>query len=189
MLYYGLNILRNLGVEMNNISFSEDSVKSAFIKDIESVSSSDQPFYKPFDYLTTEESARKMIEQDIEQLDSRNEKYTHLLEEFISDYQARKETNRKFKSRFFYVFIGAFVLIVLATILYIIITIVNMRYINIAVVSGLVAACSTLITAIIAIPQIIAKYLFSIEEDKFMADIIRSMLTQDDKIRSTLNHH
>ena len=167
----------------------KESVKNNFyatLKQNMEISTESGP--KPFNYKATVASAQERILEDINQLDERNIKYSDLLQQFLDDYKARKRINKHYKSIFFHVFMTAFVLILIVTVAYIVFATLNISKTNISMIAGLVTAAATLITSILTIPQIIAKYLFSIEEDKFMSDIIKSMLTQDDKIRESLNN-
>lgn len=162
--------------------------KSQYFDEVPNLDDEDTSTLKAFDY---DENRTKyiseMLHQDVIQVDNRNEKYTLLLEEYVQGYKKRQPDNRLFKWLFFIIFIGIFIIIVLVTSKYINIASQNINSIDINSSIGLVTSCVTLITSIIVIPKIIAKYLFSIEEDKFMAEIIKSMFLQDDKIRKSIH--
>lgn len=122
-------------------------------------------------------------------LQIRNDQYSTLLSIYVSAYANRIQKNLKLKSIYSYVFSIIAVLVIVTTIIVLFVTawsIYKTNNINVGLLTALITAFGTLIATIILIPKIIAEYLFSVKEDEYMADIIKSLLAQDDKIRQLI---
>ena len=147
---------------------------------------------KKYDYVSSKSKySLELIQYDMVRLKSREYKYQELLERYVDDYKFRKNKNRRYRSWFFWTFLITFILILLVSMLYILVTAFYADKFDISVVTGLITVCLTMISSIIIIPKIIAKYLFDADEDKYMAEIIKAMFLQDNNTRNNIemNHN
>jgi len=130
-------------------------------------------------------------ETDIEQLRNRNLLYSNLLKLYIDNYRKRLPINRKQKNSFFVFFLSTLILIVLCSVGIVVVSIFQYYrtgIINVSTLTALIAILITMVSTFLIIPQIMAKYLFSIDEDRYLAEIIKSMLIQDDNTRRAIKN-
>lgn len=125
------------------------------------------------------------IRQSLDFLEKEKESYIHVDKEFgrfLSNYvdiqQKKEEQKLHFKDQFFwFVMISFFALMLTPFVLSISIG----RFSDITVIISFVTALIEVVSAIIVLPKIIAKYLFDPEEDKHLIHIIRSMQQYNEK--------
>lgn len=117
--------------------------------------------------------------------DERNILYTVLLKSYIASYEEKDKEKRKYKKVFFYVAIGILCLIIIACLLLIGMVIGKEKgnYADIGAVAGSVVG---IITALIAIPKVIAEHLFPVNEESNMIDMVKNMQDNDSNIRNVI---
>ena len=117
--------------------------------------------------------------------DERNVLYTELLRNYIASYEDKDGEKRKYKKVFFWVTIVILILIVVACLffIWIIIVVGKDNYTEIGAIIGSVVG---IITALIAIPKIIAEHLFPVNEESNMIDMVKNMQDNDSNIRNVL---
>ena len=110
----------------------------------------------------------------------RDEIYTNLLKDFYSIYVDRQKEKEKYKWKFYALTTRGmiFVAIMLNLFLIFLTSKVDVAHISDVVVPVVVAIIS-LISAFIAIPTIISKYLFNPQEDSQVIDMIKSIQEKD----------
>lgn len=116
------------------------------------------------------------------------DEYTYLLKAYIENSQNSSKQKKWFKSVFFVVTI----LILIASFVsfsFISISMVNKKMdgVGITAFSGILSSLAGLLSLYIAIPKIIAKYLFNQKEDKNMAKIVESIQNYDEKVFKSMN--
>lgn len=117
------------------------------------------------------------------QIKAREKSYTKLTEDFENNYNETHRQKRRLKGVFFWFIMPLYAIIILGSIAAIILSVVLPGN-HIDIVLGSVAS---IITSIIAIPTIIAKYLFPTGEDQDMTTMINKMQIYDSGIRKMEN--
>ena len=154
----------------NNIDF--DELNSILTEDIDSgdISQSDES---------------RGIRESIDFLENEKKSYIQVDEEFgkfLTNYvniQYKKEMQKiHFKEQFFwFVMIGFFALMLAPLIL--VISIKELS--DITLIIAFLSVLIEVVSAIIVLPKIIAKYLFNLQEDQYMIQIIQSMQKYNEK--------
>ena len=106
--------------------------------------------------------------------------YTDLADNFVYNYRQTHEQKRFLKNIFFWFIMPLYAIIILGS-MFAVIASLFIAGSQIEVVLGAVAS---IITSVIAIPTIIAKYLFPIGEDKNMTKMVHKMQEYDNNIRT-----
>lgn len=121
--------------------------------------------------------------------DERNVLYTELLRNYIASYEDKDNEKRRYKKVFFWVTIVILCLIVVACLVFIGIIIVVGKD-NYTEIGAIIGSVIGIITALIAIPKIIAEHLFPVNEESNMIDMVKNMQDNDSNIRNVLygNH-
>lgn len=121
--------------------------------------------------------------------DERNVLYTELLRNYIASYEDKDNEKRKYKKVFFWVTIVILCLIVAACLGFIGIIVVVGKD-NYTEIGAIIGSVIGIITALIAIPKIIAEHLFPVNEESNMIDMVKNMQDNDSNIRNVLygNH-
>lgn len=117
--------------------------------------------------------------------DERNVLYTELLRNYIASYEDKDNEKRRYKKVFFWVTIVILCLIVVACLVFIGIVIVVGKD-NYTEIGAIIGSVIGIITALIAIPKIIAEHLFPVNEESNMIDMVKNMQDNDSNIRNVL---
>jgi len=129
------------------------------------------------------EEKNRELKSSLEHLRKRNIQYTDLLKTFVDQYIEKSDNNKKLKKKFFnFVHIASW--IILGTFLALVIYAVKCPTYTIPV---LITAIAGMITSIISIPLVIARYLFNPEEDRLIANVVAKMHRQDNDNRKQIN--
>lgn len=113
--------------------------------------------------------------KEIDPFALRNKKYNDLIDGYTIAYNARHRCKNKLKTRFFWIVMPVYILVV-CTSLFILIASLFIKNSNITLIIG---AIGSLITTLIAIPTIIANYLFPKQEDSNLVDMFQLMFDFD----------
>ncbi len=117
------------------------------------------------------------------ELKAREKTYTNLTEDFEINYRETHKQKRTLKSIFFWFIMPLYAIIILGS-MFAIIASLFFEGNQIEIVLG---ATGSIIASVIAIPMIIAKYLFPTDEDKDMTSMINKMQNYDNGIRKFEN--
>ena len=120
----------------------------------------------------------KSVETD-DAVKTREKSYTDLTQHFAENYYKTHKQKRRLKEIFFWFIMILYAIIIIVSLSAIIISCLTTRN-QLVIVIG---SAGTIITSIIAIPTIIAKYLFPISEDMDMTNMIQGMQNYDNGIR------
>lgn len=121
---------------------------------------------------------------DVKGLNTRSEKNTQLYEKYIDYYEKKCNQNLELKKKFFrnfMTFLTMIIVIIPAAIL--VMAFVKNSIGNTEVICAVSGSAATIVTSIIIIPKIIAKYLFSTEEDAIISDLLKEIQTHDIETR------
>ncbi len=119
------------------------------------------------------------------EINDRETHYTRLLEYFIDHYQIKQIMKHCFKVVFFICMMACFVVIIVLSIS-ISIKVTNMNVEDFGLfVPTLLSAIAGFVTAIVAIPLVVTRYLFDNKEDERLVDLIKNMQAHDIE---NLNH-
>ena len=113
------------------------------------------------------------------EIKAREMSYTALTDDFEKNYRKTHDQKRKLKNCFFWIVMPLFALVVLGTLFALIMSL----FLSGSQIEVVVGSVLSLIAAIIAIPKIIAKYLFPPTEDNDMSTMINKMQNYDNGIR------
>lgn len=107
-----------------------------------------------------------------------DKEFGRFLSNYVDIQQKKEEQKLHFKDQFFwFVMISFFALMLTPFVLSISIG----KFSDITVIISFVTALIEVVSAIIVLPKIIAKYLFDSEEDRHLIHIIRSMQQYNEK--------
>lgn len=107
----------------------------------------------------------------------RNQKYNELIEAYRTSYEQRHITKNKLKKQFFWIIMPIYMIVVVVALF----ILVAALFINNVGLGIILSAVTTLLTTIIAIPTIIANYLFPKKEDDNLLEMIGLMSNFDNK--------
>lgn len=116
-------------------------------------------------------------------LKTRERAYTHLTEDFELNYKETHKQKRKLKSIFFWFIMPLYAIIILGSMFAIIFSL----FINGSQIEIVLGSVASIIASVIAIPTIIAKYLFPTGEDNDMTQMVNKMQNYDNGIRRLEN--
>ena len=105
--------------------------------------------------------------------------YTTILEDVEENYKETHKQKRKLKKYFFWTVLTGYLVTIFGSLIAIIISLINMSNVLAMIVGGV----ASIISSIIAIPIVIAKYLFPQDEDKDLTSIINKMQNYDNNKR------
>ena len=117
-------------------------------------------------------------------LESHYDTYTDILNVY-TDY-CKKNLSLKIGNKKCFYYFSLILLCIIISISFIMISILLFVQVNhnLEIIIGLIG---TIITSVITIPNIIAKYLFNIEEEKYISDIINHIQNYDNSVRDHLS--
>lgn len=110
----------------------------------------------------------------------RNTKLTDLLDHYIQNYDKKSEENMKYKEMLFSVFVGLFILFTFGVFIVFIKTDLNDVTAPLAV--SLVSVGATYVGSIFVVYELMFKYLFPIDEEKDMINMIKTVIDNDLKL-------
>ncbi|MDP4153551.1 MAG: hypothetical protein Q8865_08975 [Bacillota bacterium] len=116
------------------------------------------------------------------ELSDRSDLYTALLNAYVTDFDFRHKSNRYYKKRFFNIVMIIFCISIFGAIA--VLMIIAFKGVgNSADITLVISSFATILSTLIIIPQIIAKYLFPLDEDDKVADMVKTMQQNDFKTR------
>lgn len=135
------------------------------------------------DSLKTNKDSFDMATEHKQSMLEHSEKYTNILDAFITNTTNTFEQKLKFKQHFFYFSLTSlgFVTLMFFGLSFYAITI-KTDTVSVGVLSSLGTTFVSLLSMYIIIPKIIAKYLFNRKEDKNMTTIIKSIQNYDERV-------
>lgn len=119
----------------------------------------------------------------------RNDMYSALLEMYVHKYDKKEKGKRIYKLVFFVVIMLIFVAVIGLCSFVAVYTIIKNEGITVADAGALIGSVAGIISTIIIIPKIIAEYLFPLNEESNMIDLVKSMQLNDANIMKILNNH
>lgn len=114
---------------------------------------------------------------------NRNTKLTDLLEDYITQRNERVKTNNSLKKIIFWVFIGLLGILTLAAAIFIV---CNRNIETIPAMVSLLSVSVTYLGSLIAIFEIMSKYLFPIDEEKDTINMIQTVINNDVKVEEIM---
>lgn len=121
-----------------------------------------------------------------ENVEKRNEYYTDLVENFKDSLAYNDYNKQTYKKAFFWttliLLIGVVAVSIIGTIL-----VICFLQDTVSVITAISTAIIGMLSSIIVLPKIIAKYLFNPEEDKPVAKMVQQMIEYDKNIRYHLH--
>lgn len=129
-----------------------------------------------------ESSSNPSKKHRLTQCDKRDELYTELFEGVENNYIDTIKTNKKLKNAFFIVALTIFCMIISVS-LFVIVVLTFKEPFNYSKISVIVGAITGIISSILVLPQIIAKYLFPSDEAENMLGFLEKMQANDANIR------
>ena len=135
--------------------------------------------YKYFD----KDPLIELQKNDIEGLKKRSQHISKLYESYVEYYKNKCDLNIKLKQSFFNFFMIflAFIIIAIPIIILIISLICDLY--DDELIAIVASSAASIITAIIIIPKIIAKYLFSTDEDTVISELLKEIQNNDIETR------
>ncbi len=140
--------------------------------------------------LDEENSKKEILQNDNDnnvskEIERRNKVYSEITQEYLNAYSNNQNYKSKMKVAFFSIIMVLMCILTIGCIASIIIVACNnsfnLDFITVCVTSGV-----TIISSLIAIPLIIAKYLFPLNEDQNLNNMIRAMMVNDNYLRKGL---
>lgn len=118
--------------------------------------------------------------------EKRNELYTSLLSQYIDTYCEKAKAKSFYKAWFFWIVMGAFILINALCLLSIVIISLKSD-VTVQDLGIVISSSSGIFSSLIIIPKIIAEHLFPKDEDVNMIGMVKNMQLNDTGIRNVLN--
>ena len=128
------------------------------------------------------ERTESLYENEERELTNRGSLYTALLEAYVADFDLRHASNMGYKKAFFILVMSLFCLSVLSACAALVCVAVTGTGGAGGIVTA-VASMATIISSFIIIPRIIAEYLFPLDEDKKVTDMVGMMQQNDSATR------
>lgn len=133
---------------------------------------------------TKNESYAKNLESPHANFVDRNERLTALFQNYISQIRDRAQTNKKLKGVIFWFFIVLLSILTISVIGFIVCTAISK---NKDFSVPLITVSITYAGSLIAIFEIISKYLFPIDEEKDAVSMIKTVLNNDFKVEKLIS--
>ncbi|MCM1055482.1 MAG: hypothetical protein NC394_08175 [Bacteroides sp.] len=114
---------------------------------------------------------------------NRNTKLTDLLEDYIVQRRKRVTTNNKLKKIIFWVFIALLVILTLTVAIFII---CNRSIETVPAMVSLISVSLTYLGSLIAVFEIMSRYLFPIDEEKDAINMIQTVINNDVKVEEIM---
>lgn len=122
------------------------------------------------------------IDDEIFQYKQRDEVYTDLLKEYLNSYKSKMKCKQRMKVAFFIITIIAFGAIIALFGIVIINASIN-GISNVSDIATVLGSVASVLSALIAIPKIIAVHLFPTDEETNHVLMIKNMQQNDSRIR------
>ena len=144
----------------------------------------------------SEEAAKSFLDEisdsDLQARDTANmikhgELYTQLLDIYVSDIKVTLRSKRKLKEEFYDICV--FLLIFTCTVFCLVVLLMILGLVPSDSVAISVGVIVSFLTVFIVIPHTITTYLFNTEEEKYMAEIIKSVQDHDVEIRKNIKEN
>lgn len=135
------------------------------------------------------ESWSKYCQDTASSVKNRDMLFNNLLDAFYSDYTGRAADKRIMKKIFCYLILCIFSLMLLSIIL---LPLILMRFnmLNTSTfIASMLSSFASIISAVLTLPQVIAKYLFDPQEDEKFLDLIKNMQEYNTLGHERLDHH
>ena len=138
-----------------------------------------------YDNKTTknEEYAKQLVNVH-EEFVKRNEKLTSLLEDFIEQRRQRIKTNNFLKNFIFWFFVSMLAVLTIAVVIFVI---YNINISTIPAVVSLVSVSATYLASLIAVFEIMSKYLFPVDEEKDTISMIKAVINKDVQVEELMS--
>ena len=138
-----------------------------------------------YDNKTTknEEYAKQLVNVH-EEFVKRNEKLTSLLEDFIEQRRQRIKTNNFLKNFIFWFFVSMLAVLTIAVVIFVI---YNINISTIPAVVSLVSVSATYLASLIAVFEIMSKYLFPVDEEKDTISMIKAVINNDVQVEELMS--
>lgn len=114
----------------------------------------------------------------------RNGKLTDLLEDFIQQRRERVKTNKFLKKFIFWFFIGLLGALTIAVVVFVI---CNRTSDSIPAMVSLLSVSVTYLASLIAVFEIMSKYLFPVDEEKDTINMIQAVINNDVKVEEIMS--
>ena len=160
------------------LSLSNNKYSNTFEQIEESLSDSSDSIKLSDDNLVNQSN----IDDEIFQYKQRDKLYTKLLQEYLNSYKSKMQCKQKMKTIFFYITIGAFILII-GLFLFVLGKASWEGLSSNADIVTVLGSVAGVLSALIAIPKIIAVHLFPTDEETSHVLMIRNMQKNDSRIR------
>lgn len=131
-----------------------------------------------------EEYAKQLMEVHA-QFVNRNRKLTTLLDDFIQQRKNRVKTNNFLKKFIFWFFIGLLGILTIAVAIFLI---YNRNSDSIPSLVSLLSVSVTYLASLIAVFEIMSKYLFPIDEEKDTISMIQAVINNDVQVEKLLSN-
>ena len=118
------------------------------------------------------------------QFAKRNGKLTDLLDDFIQQRRDRVKTNKSFKNIIFWFFVCLLGLLTIGVVVFII---CNRTSESVAGMISLISVLATYLASLIAVFEIISKYLFPLDEEKDTISMIQTVINNDVKVEEIMS--
>lgn len=133
---------------------------------------------------TTEISDRELSSSDKQNMIRHGELYTRLLSIYVEHAEQTLRAKRRFKKEFYG--LCEHILRISCGVFLCMVFLMMTGVVSMADPVALIGTFVSFLTVFIVIPQLITKYLFNLEEEKYMTDIIKSVQDHDVKIREKM---
>lgn len=114
----------------------------------------------------------------------RNGKLTDLLDDFIQQRRDRVKTNKAFKKIIFWFFVCLLGLLTIAVVVFVI---CNRKSESVTEMVSLISVLATYLASLIAVFEIISKYLFPLDEEKDTISMIQAVINNDVKVEEIMS--
>ena len=114
-------------------------------------------------------------DKDVNHFNERNKKYNDLIEKYTTAFKDRSDFKNAYKKKFFWFVMPVYSVVIVAS-LFILIGSMFWQNVHLAVI---ISALGSLLTTIISLPTIIAKYLFPKDEDSNLVQMFQLLFNFD----------
>lgn len=115
---------------------------------------------------------------------NRNGKLTNLLDDYIEQRRKRVETNNFLKKFIFWFFVGLLAVLTIAVVVFIV---CNRNSNSIPSMVSLLSVSATYLASLIAVFEIMSKYLFPIDEEKDTITMIQAVIDNDVQVEELMS--
>ncbi len=119
----------------------------------------------------------------------RDKLFNDLLEAFCDDYKKRSKEKRSMKKWFCGSILSVFAILLLSVIILPVILVWSGSFNTITFITSMAASVSGVISAVLALPKVIAEYLFDPKEDENFLELIKNMQEYNTLSHERLEHH